>query len=86
MAGVRDGEFDGCDFCKSGRVIIRDEVLRFRQATQFGVVHCEVCVPVGRCESCGSAHVDAEADAAIRGAVDRARTELMESASPSACG
>ena len=82
MAGVLDGEFEGCDFCKSGRVIIHDEVLRFRQATQAGVVHCEVCVPVGRCDSCGSAHVDAEADAALRAAVEKARTELLESARP----
>jgi hypothetical protein len=76
MAGVDESYH--CDFCKSGRVVFGDEVLRFRQATQQGVVHCEVCVPVGRCDTCNSAHIEAEADAAIRAEVDRARAALEE--------
>lgn len=77
-----EDDFYPCDFCKSGRVVFRSEVLRFRQATQQGVVHCEVCVEVGRCNACNSAHIDAEADSAIRAEVDRARAALEGARNP----
>jgi hypothetical protein len=76
MSDDQRNEWDQCDFCKRGTVVFRNEHLRFRQDTPQGLLHCRVDVAIGRCDACGFAHVDAEADAAIRAEVERARRAL----------
>jgi hypothetical protein len=73
MPKAKTNEWIPCDFCAQGIVVFQNELLRFRQQTPQGELHCSVTVPVGRCDTCGFAHVDGEADAAINDEVDRAR-------------
>jgi hypothetical protein len=78
MLKARKNKWTQCDFCARGIVVVRNELLRFSQQTPQGELQCSVTVPVGRCDICGFAHVDGEADAAINEEVDRARRSLND--------
>jgi hypothetical protein len=58
-----------CDFCHRDTVAWQTEQLRFRQRTNRGTVRCEVSLPIGRCEICGSVHLEDGAETLIEAGV-----------------
>ena len=58
-----------CDFCHCETVVWQTEELRFSQRTNRGMVVCEVSLPIGHCDTCGSIHLEDGAEALIEAAV-----------------
>ena len=54
-----------CDFCHHDTVVWQTERLRFGQRTNRGMVRCEVSLPIGRCDTCGSVHLGDGAETLI---------------------
>jgi hypothetical protein len=65
-----------CDFCHRDTVVWRTEQLRFSQRTNRGTVRCEVSLPIGRCDTCGSVHLVHEAETLIEAVVLQAYIKL----------
>lgn len=78
MAGGDGGARAGipCDLCGVGPVVRRTEPLRFRQRTDRGTAECRIRLAIGRCDTCGAAHLDATAEALIEAAVLQAYVRL----------
>ena len=68
-----------CDFCKCDTVIWLTEQLRFSQRTNRGTAQCEVSLPIGRCDTCGSVHLEDGAETLIESAVLHAYVGLRSS-------
>ncbi len=58
-----------CDFCRNGQVTRRNQEVAFRQWTDRGYVFCQVEIPIGICDRCGSKHWNEDAEALIEQAV-----------------
>ena len=63
------GDAVRCDFCKVGNLVRGNRPLAFRQWTDRGYVVCEVVIPMGVCDRCGSKSWDEAADTIIDAAV-----------------
>ena len=73
---VRQHE-NGCEFCKSGRVMRRSLRIAFRQETDLGCVSCLADLPLKVCDRCGSKNWDNDADAIAEEAVRREYVKLL---------
>jgi len=73
---MSDNKMQGCDFCRGGPVITRQEQMAFRQWTDKGYVHCRVLIPVGVCRRCGGKNWNDAAEAIIEEAVRQAYEKL----------
>jgi hypothetical protein len=58
-----------CYFCKSGRIIKREQKIAFHQWTNRGYVFCHATIPIGTCNRCGSKSWDDDAEAIIEAAI-----------------
>jgi hypothetical protein len=65
-----------CDFCHHDTVVWQTERLRFGQRTNRGMVRCEVSLPIGRCDTCGSVHLEDGAETLIEAGVLHAYIKL----------
>ena len=54
-----------CDFCHCDTVVWQTEQFRFSQRTNRGTVRCEVSLPIGHCDTCGSVRLEDEVEALI---------------------
>ena len=59
----------GCDFCRVGPVIKREQQIAFHQWTDKGYVFCRATIPIGVCKHCGAKGCDDKAEAIIEEAV-----------------
>jgi hypothetical protein len=66
-----------CDFCKTGRVTTRNELIAFRQWTNKGYVFCRAKVPVGICSRCGLAHWNKDSEAIVEDAFQQEYKKLL---------
>jgi hypothetical protein len=62
-------ETQGCDFCRNGPLIKREQRITFHQRTDKGHVYCRALVPIEVCEHCGAKSWDEAADAIIEEAI-----------------
>ncbi|MFL6931851.1 MAG: hypothetical protein ACJ8FK_18215 [Xanthobacteraceae bacterium] len=69
---MADDHSEGCDFCRRGRVIKRNEDIGFYQWTDKGYLYCRATVPIGVCEHCGMKSWDDASESIIEDAVRRA--------------
>jgi len=66
-----------CDFCHHDAVVWQTEQLRFSQRTNRGTARCEVSLPIGRCDTCGSVHLEDGAETLIEAGVLHAYIKLL---------
>jgi hypothetical protein len=69
-------DVERCDFCKRGRVAIRNQPISFRQWTDKGYVFCRAEIPIGVCDRCGAKHWNQVAEAIIEEVVRREYDKL----------
>ena len=65
-----------CDFCRTGPVTWREEVMSFRQWSDKGYVHCHARLSVGTCAHCQAKSFDADSDLIFDAAFRRAYDDL----------
>ncbi len=68
--------WSSCDFCRTGRLTWRTEVMTFRQWSDKGYVHCRVRLSVGTCANCQAKSLDADSDSMFDAAFQRAYDKL----------
>jgi hypothetical protein len=71
-----DYSSDLCAFCRTGRLVERNQEVAFHQSTDRGDIFCRLTLPVIVCEQCRSVTWDAETEAIIEEAVRRAYDKL----------
>jgi hypothetical protein len=59
------GSIQRCDFCQTGQVTKRYELISFRQWSDKGYIFCRAEVPMGVCNGCGSRHWNQDAEAVV---------------------
>jgi hypothetical protein len=75
MTASHDAE--RCIFCKTGRIVQKDQDFAFKERTDKGYVFCQVTILMDICDHCGAKSWDHDAEAIMDNAVRREYERLL---------